>query len=252
MWRGLVIAVRFLTILPVPERWSVAQRESTGNDQNRSILYYPLVGLIIGFVLLGVCLLTNLFSPILQAVVVITVWVIITGALHLDGLADSADAWLGGHGDRERTLTILQDTSVGVAAVVALILALLLKVFVLAELERFKYHAIIIAPVIGRSMVLILFVTTRYVREQGIASSLTESIPRQPVNLVLLTVAIIVIAILHVNALLMLFFVTAGFVGLRYLMVRRLGGTTGDTAGALIEFSEIMVLMGLLLAEKLL
>ena len=250
MWTSFVTAIRFLTILPVPERW--AARCADPNDQNLSLLYYPLVGLVIGLLLLGTYFLTAILSPVLQAILIVTVWVVITGALHLDGLADSADAWLGGHGDCERTLAILHDTSVGVAALVAVVLTLLLKILVLAELTDFTLPAIVMAPVIGRSMALLLFNTTRYVREQGIATSLIQSLPRQRINLILLAVTLIIIGVLHRYAILMLLCVMAGFLALRYLMIHRIGGTTGDTAGALIEFTELMVLFGLVLAEKLL
>jgi len=249
MWSSLVTALRFLTIIPVPARWAAPHYDV---KPDLSLLFYPLVGLLLGLLLLGVCVFSGIFSPALQALFVVMVWVLLTGGLHLDGVADSADAWLGGHGDRERTLAILRDTSVGVAAVLALILTLALKVLLLAELMDLKLQAIVIAPIIGRSMVLLLFNTTAYVRGQGIASTLIASLPRQRINLILFALMIIVIGVLSLDGLLMLFCVLVGFLVLRYLMVRRLGGTTGDTAGALIEFGEILVLFGLVLAEKLL
>lgn len=249
MWPSLVIALRFLTIIPLPAPWAAPQDNA---QPDLSLLFYPLVGLLLGLLLLGIGLLTSIFSPALQALFVVTAWVLLTGGLHLDGVADSADAWLGGHGNRERTLAILRDTSVGVAAVIALILTLALKVLLLAELVDFKLQAIVIAPVIGRCMVLLLFNTTAYVREEGIASTLIASLPRQRINLILFAVIIIVIGVLSLDGLLMLFCVLVGFLILRFLMVTRLGGTTGDTAGALIEFSEMLVLLGLLLAEKVL
>ena len=100
------------------------------NQQGFSLLYYPLVGFIIGLFLLMVFFGTGFFTANLQSIMIVITWVIITGALHLDGVADSADAWLGGHGDRDRTLNILRDTAVGVAGVVAIVLTLILKVVV--------------------------------------------------------------------------------------------------------------------------
>lgn len=250
MWYALVFALRFLTIIPIPASW--IKKPVEANQQGLSLLYYPLVGFIIGLFLLIVFLSTKYFSVNLQSIMIVITWVIITGALHLDGVADSADAWLGGHGDRDRTLNILRDTAVGVAGVVAIVLTLLLKVVVLTELHALKLQAVVLAPVIGRTIVMLLFLTTPYVREEGLGKSLATAIPRKWIVMVLIAVPIIVIAVLHIYAFLMLFFVLCGFLGLRFLMIRRLGGTTGDTAGALIEFTEILVLLGLVLAEKLL
>jgi adenosylcobinamide-GDP ribazoletransferase len=72
----------------------------------------------------------------LHAALLLTVWVLLSGGLHLDGLADSADAWLGGFGDRERTLTIMKDPRSGPIAVVVLVLVLLLKFCALAGVDR--------------------------------------------------------------------------------------------------------------------
>jgi len=248
MWNALAIALRFLTIIPIPQNWS-AQSDDV-NRHGLSLLFYPLVGLIIGLILLMVLTVTGIFSHHLQAIIIVTVWVVITGALHLDGVADSADAWLGGHGDRERTLQILRDTNVGVAAVIAIVLTLVLKTLALAELNTLKTQAVVLAPVIGRTMVMLLLVTTRYVRSEGLGSHLTASLPKRHSITVVIGIFFLVIVVLQLQAVVMLFCVMTGFLGLRHLMMRRLGGTTGDTAGALVELSELLVLLGLALAER--
>lgn len=116
------IALQFLSSLPVSLPGMPAPREV-----GRSLLYYPLVGLLFGLLLwLASHLLQGTPSP-LHAALLLTLWVLLSGALHLDGLADSADAWLGGFGDRERTLRIMKDPRSGPIAVVTLVLVLLLK-----------------------------------------------------------------------------------------------------------------------------
>ena len=196
MWPSLASAIRFLTIIPFP-----ATESTDEASPDHSILYYPLVGLLIGLVLLGTELLCGLFSAPLQALCIVAVWAVITGGLHLDGIADTADAWLGGHGDRERTLEILRDTSVGVAAVIAIVLILAFKVMLLAELQTYQVAAVLMAPVMGRTMVMLLFNTTPYVREQGIASSMIASLPRQRIYLIVLAVTLIVLGVLGLAAL---------------------------------------------------
>src|SRR3989338_1738452 len=131
----------------------------------RSLLSYPLVGLLLGAVLLSAQWALQGQAPALQAALLLILWVGLTGGLHLDGLADSADAWAGGFGDRERTLAIMQDPRSGPIAVVVLVLVLLLKfAALLALIEQQHSVLLIIVPLISRSALLGLFLTTPYVR----------------------------------------------------------------------------------------
>ena len=88
--RAFWLALQFLTRLPAPR-----MTEHTAEDRGRSVLYYPVVGLLIGAVLTAFLFLLADVNPGLRAALLLLVWVLLTGALHLDGLADSADAWLG-------------------------------------------------------------------------------------------------------------------------------------------------------------
>ncbi|WP_372867942.1 adenosylcobinamide-GDP ribazoletransferase, partial [Pseudomonas sp.] len=119
---ALLIALQFLTRLPV-RLAAMPSAQETG----RSLLWYPVVGLLIGLLLLGVHYLLGDAPALLQAALLLVIWVGLSGGLHLDGLADSADAWAGGFGDRERTLAIMKDPRSGPMAVVVLVLLLLLK-----------------------------------------------------------------------------------------------------------------------------
>ncbi|WP_415842726.1 adenosylcobinamide-GDP ribazoletransferase, partial [Pseudomonas reidholzensis] len=141
------IALQFLSSLPVTLPGMPAPREN-----GRSLLFYPLVGLLFGGLLwLASYLLQGTAAP-LHAALLLTLWVVLSGALHLDGLADSADAWLGGFGDRERTLLIMKDPRSGPIAVVTLGLVLLLKFCALWVLvERGAGALLLLAPVIGRA-----------------------------------------------------------------------------------------------------
>jgi adenosylcobinamide-GDP ribazoletransferase len=182
---------------------------------------------------------------LLHAALLLTVWVLLSGALHLDGLADSADAWLGGFGDRERTLTIMKDPRSGPIAVVALVLVLLLKfAALLALIEQGQGMALIIVPVLGRAALLGLFLTTPYVRKGGLGQALADHLPRKAGGWVLGLSALGCVLIAGFGAVLISLGV---FVWLRRVMMRRLGGTTGDTAGAMLELLEMAVLVGLAL-----
>ncbi len=239
---ALLIALQFLTRIPV----SLADRP-TPQQVGRSLLCYPLVGLLLGGLLVALQQLLDGAPPMLQAALLLAAWVGLSGGLHLDGLADSADAWVGGCGDRERTLAIMQDPRSGPIAVVVLVLLLLLKfVALVALLEAGAGLALLLVPWLARALLPLLLLSTPYVRAGGLGQALAEHLPRRQLPWLLAA---------HGTALLLfgwagvLALAVAGllFVGLRRAMLQRLGGTTGDTAGALVELSECAVLLALAL-----
>jgi adenosylcobinamide-GDP ribazoletransferase len=237
-----LIALQFLTSLPVRLN-GMPEPQAVG----RSLLYYPLVGLLLGAILLLVSAVLGDVALPLQAALLLAIWVALTGALHLDGLADSADAWLGGFGDRERTLAIMKDPRSGPIAVVVLMLLLLLKFVALwTLLAQDDQLALLLAPLLGRSALLGLFLTTPYVRPGGLGQALAEHMPRTQVRVVLMAVGAICLLSGMSGWLALLVTVAIGALA-RRAMSRRLGGTTGDTAGALLELVECGVLVALAL-----
>lgn len=237
------IALQFLSSLPIRLPGMPEPREL-----GRSLLFYPLVGLLFGAILWAVSWLLLGTPTLLHAALLLSVWVLLSGGLHLDGLADSADAWLGGFGDRERTLTIMKDPRSGPIAVVTLVLVLLLKFSALLALIGQPHSlALIIVPLIGRSALLGLFLTTPYVRAGGLGQALADHLPRSAGKQVLAVSALACVLIAGVSGVLALVLAALGFVWLRQVMLRRLGGTTGDTAGAMLELLEVAVLVGLAL-----
>jgi adenosylcobinamide-GDP ribazoletransferase len=181
---------------------------------------------------------------LLQAALLLAAWVLLTGGLHLDGLADSADAWVGGHGDRERTLDIMKDPRSGPAAVSALVLVLLLKFAALAALLQGGAGAVLLlAPLLGRTALLGMLLTTPYVRAGGLGAAIAGHLPRRAGLAVLLAAALgacfvadgwkALLAVLGVGWL------------LRRAFLARLGGVTGDTLGATVELAEAAALLAL-------
>ncbi|MBM6446090.1 adenosylcobinamide-GDP ribazoletransferase [Pseudomonas mohnii] len=237
------IALQFLSSLPVRLPGMPAPQEL-----GRSLLFYPLVGLLFGGILWALNWLMLGAPLLLHAVLLLTVWVLLSGALHLDGLADSADAWLGGFGDRERTLTIMKDPRSGPIAVVTLVLVLLLKfAALLALIEQQHAVALIIVPLLGRSALLGLFLTTPYVRAGGLGQALADHLPRSAGKQVLAVSGLACVLIAGLSGFFAVVLAVVLFAWLRQVMLRRLGGTTGDTAGALLELLEVAMLVGLAL-----
>lgn len=244
LWSAGRVALQFLTRIPVGHR-AVPDARTIGH----SLLFYPLVGLLIGVVLYALQTWLSGSAPLLRAALLLTVWVLITGALHLDGLADSADAWLGG-GDQERTLAIMKDPYCGPAGVVALVLVLMVK---FAALTGAVFNAnpseLLLAPLLGRSVVPLLFLTTPYVRPGGLGAALATHAPRYALIGVVIVSLTIAVLLLGVSRGYIVGLVLIAFFGLRRLMLQRLGGTTGDTAGALVEIVEMLTLVMLAMTD---
>ena len=240
---AFLIALQFLTRLPISLPGMPAAQQI-----GRSLLSYPLVGLLIGAVLLLAQWALAGTAPLLQAAVLLLLWVGITGGLHLDGLADSADAWAGGFGDRERTLSIMQDPRSGPIAVVVLVLLLLLKFTALATLLASNQPlALLLAPWLARGLVPLLFMTTPYVRAGGLGAALAAHLPRKQLPYWLAGHGLLLVLVGGWAGLLAVLAALLLLAGLRQLMLQRLGGCTGDTAGALVELSEATVLLVLAL-----
>lgn len=245
--RPFLIALQFLTRLPV-RLGSGPDADLDDEDVGRSLTYYPLVGLLIGALLAVFAWVLNGVPAPLSAALVLVAWVLITGGLHLDGLADSADAWAGGLGDRDKTLAIMKDPYCGPAGVVGIMLVLLIKFAALhALLEAGNLAVLLLAPILGRTMLPLLFLTTPYVRRQGLASALATCPPRQPIAWVVAAAVVAVFFLVGTNGLWLVLTVTLVVALLRTLMMRRIGGMTGDVAGALVEITEATVLVSAVL-----
>ena len=237
---GLWLAVRFLSRLPTPDPGTVDHERIAA-----SLAWYPVVGLLLGGLLAGLAWVTAALGggPLLTAGLVLLAWVGLTGALHLDGLADMADAWVGGQGDRERTLAILKDMAIGPVGVAVVVAILLLKFAGVAETGAL---ALLLALVIGRMVPALLFLTTPYVRPGGLGDA-TRTAPRLPVLFGLGLAVLFILAMAPLAGLLALVVAAGVLLLLRAWMVRRLGGITGDTIGASMEVTEAVVLVVLAL-----
>lgn len=239
-----LIALQFLTRLPIRTQGEWQEQKIAS-----SVLYYPLVGALIGALLWFVGNLFNSFSPVLAAAVLLLLWVLISGGLHLDGLADSADAWAGGYGDKQRSLDIMQDPAAGPFAVVVLVLLLLLKFSALSVIiESKQFYLLMVAPVLGRLSVIVLFLTTPYVRKNGLGDAMAKYFNRRHAYVV--TALTVLSSLLVFPSMAFMLAMALSFIALyvlRYLMLQRLDGMTGDTIGASLEITETVALFSLAL-----
>jgi adenosylcobinamide-GDP ribazoletransferase len=235
---GLVLAVRYLTIVPLPGRTSHG-REALG----RAASWFPVVGLGIGVVLVGVERVTSvLFPSLLAALLTVTAWKVLTGGLHLDGLADCLDG-LAGH-DAAQRLSIMRDSRIGAFGAIGLILFLLLEIAAITELPAdVRWRALLVLPALARATppLLARCFTPAKVAGHGAAfrEGLREGAPPVALGLalVLAWVALGWPGLLVVAASLVAAFAVAAF------MAVRLAGVTGDVLGAAIEVAELAGLL---------
>ena len=231
------IALQFLTTFPV--RLSTMP---TPQQNAQALLFYPVVGLLIGGILYGIALLLHALPLVLLSSVILVLWIWLTGGLHLDGLADTADAWVGGFGDKARTLEIMKDPSCGPIGVLSLVIVCILKwsaLYVL--LQKQLYTALILFPMLGRLVPLFFFLSTHYVRAKGLGSQLSQYLVRPMAVAILLLMPLLALYWTWIGAVVIAtFYIVLWY--LRYKFIQRIGGVTGDTIGASIEIIELATL----------
>lgn len=237
--RSFWLALQFLTRLPTP-----TITEPQPQELGRSLLHYPLVGLVIGALLWAMAVLLGETEPLLRAALLLSFWVGVTGALHLDGLADTADAWVGGQGDAERMLAIMKDPCSGPVGVTAVVLLLALKLAALQVIVQHElWGALFMAPALARAAVPLLFATTPYVRAQGLATALIERLPRTLLKHMVLLMLVLVLLLQGWQGLVLVAVVGGTVFLLRQFFMRAIGGVTGDTVGAKVELAELSALL---------
>lgn len=246
--RAALVALQFLTRLPLR-----IEPAPDPHEIGISLACYPMVGFALGMMLWGAALAASRVPALLEAAAVLAVWVLITGALHIDGLADTADAWVGGHGDAERSLTIMKDPRSGPVALAAVNCVLLLKFAALAALAAHAAQAAhahgpwrdphlaagcILSPLLARAAIPLLFAYTPYVRPQGIAAQLAAHQSRRAGVFVAVVTVLCTLVVFRTSGAIALGAAAVAYGIVRRGLVRRLGGFTGDGAGALIELIE--------------
>lgn len=244
---GFWSALEFLTIIPSPVR----SKPGTGQvETGRSLVYFPLVGLLLGLILLGLDFILRLVLP-LQVVgaILIAATAVLTGAIHLDGFMDTCDG-LGGH-TPERRLEIMKDSRVGAFGVVGVIILLLLKYGALVSLTPgFRMGAIVLMPVLGRWAMVFGVTGYPYARTEGLGKAFVQQAnwPRFWIATIL---ALIIIAVFG-RWIGVVTFIGVGLVvlGAATFLKRKFNGLTGDSYGALCELTEAMTLVLILLWQK--
>lgn len=235
--RSLRTAVSFLTVLPVASGESVAE-ERLGRA------YFPLVGAAVGLVSAAAFAVASaVTTPLVAAALSVAVLVAITGAIHLDGLGDSADGLLGA-GDRERRLEVMRDPRLGAYGVAAIAVVLILEVAALAAMSPARALAgLVIAGAVSRLAALVLIAWLPYVRASGLGSAAAG---RRLRGLDLAVGALTVIAVCALDwkrAAAAIALAALSTTVVAVVARRRVGGATGDVYGAGAELAQLVALL---------
>jgi adenosylcobinamide-GDP ribazoletransferase len=222
-------AVTFLTRVPLPV-----------TAPTPSMLpWFPVVGALVGLLAAGAYALASFaVPPLLAAALAVAASILITGALHEDGLADAADAW-GGASNREDALRILRDPAHGTYGVLAIVVTVVVRAAALGSMEPALAVAIL-PPVhaISRGVIVGLLSTTPPARDDGLARAVTTSSSTIGAALAIGVTAVLGIGLLRAWFVPAAALVIAAGLLVRWLATRRIGGITGDVLGAAEQLAE--------------
>ncbi|MBI4378276.1 MAG: adenosylcobinamide-GDP ribazoletransferase [Nitrospinae bacterium] len=242
---NFILSLQFLTIINIRNDTKVASGQIDKERLGKSAIFFPLVGVFIGFILVITSQVASLWLPVsVTDAMVMIVLIIVTGGLHIDGFADTIDGFAGGR-DKDSVLRIMKDSRIGTFGVAGLVMLLLTKYLSIQNTQiDVKSWVLASMPVFGRWSVLPLGFFYRYARmEEGTGKVFAESIEwREFIIGTILSLAIILLLLGSSGFIILsvIFFITL-LIG-RY-SEKRIGGITGDVFGATIEINELITII---------
>lgn len=240
--RLYVVALQFLTIIPLP--FSVRCEE---RDLGRALTFFPLAGLTLGALLVGADYLLAMVLPRgVEDLLLVSILAVLTGVLHLDGLADVCDG-LAARGGREKFLAVMKDSRTGAAGAVGLILALLLKYQALLHVAPdMKRQALFCFPMLGRFALVQMTTGSRRARNDGLATAFLGGAGW--VQMLAATATTLFFSLLFLGVAGLWLFIASYLLtwALKAWFHRKAGGVTGDIIGFAGELNEILCLLMIL------
>lgn len=246
---GFVLNLQFLTRIPVPVKIEYSDRAFAAGS-----VFAPAIGLLIGLVSVCVYLLFGFLDKgPLALLFAMAAEIAATGGIHLDGLADTFDG-IFSYRDRYRVLEIMKDSRLGTSGAIALVLSLMLKYVMLASLPgNYIIFCLAAMPVLSRMTISWSAGLSTYARKGE--ETMTAGLVRNtgPIEIIVsTTLAVIIGALLLKLAVVPLVMIIIAFSLMTVLYMKfRIGGVTGDVIGAIIELSEVVFLLSVLLLDKL-
>jgi adenosylcobinamide-GDP ribazoletransferase len=243
-----IILIQFMTRIPIPIKVEYSEKKL-----GKSIKFFPLVGLIIGLILyfsnfLITVYLKNIFyNKVIIAVLIIIIEILAVGIIHIDGLADTFDG-LFSYAKKEKMLEIMKDSRIGTNGTVVLILYFITKITIISEIITINPKYLIIFPIVARLSTSVNAGLSDYARKSGMSNAIISENG----------IFEVIFSLILTNALVFLIIGTKGgialFIALLFIILfmfnvrKKIGGITGDTMGASLELTSILVLfLGIIL-----
>ncbi len=235
---GLVVAARYLTIVPVP-----GPSFSSADAIGRAAPWFPVIGLAIGLVLAVMDRVTQVIFPLLLAgLLTVAVWKLLTGGLHLDGLADCLDG-LGGR-DAEQRLAIMRDSRIGAFGALGLILFLLLEIAALSEMPSgVRARALLVVPAVARATPPLLARLFPPAKQEGLGAAFGAGVGALAAPIALAIALVVAIVALHGLGIVVVVVAVVSALAVTRFFAARVSGITGDVLGAAIEIAELAGLL---------
>lgn len=232
---AFIASLQFITAIPLGRPRSF--------DPKGIIVHFPLAGLAIGLLLALFDLIASaIWPPAVAGTLDVVLLAAVTGAFHLDGLADTADG-LYGHRDREKALAIMKDSRVGAMGVVAVACVLLVKAAALGSVAHGRFLALTIVPAYARSAMMVGMRILPYARgQEGIGSAFFET-PLSVMDFKFVAAPVILSLLLGWRGLLLNLVFAAATAALVFIYRKKLGGITGDLLGAMTEILEAVLFL---------
>lgn len=236
--KRFLLMVQLMTRIPVPITVKVEN-----SDLGKGTVYFPLIGIIIGLILVGIYQLFFLFfgQGFLLATLVVLGYLGVSGGLHFDGLSDTFDGLLSNR-SRERILEIMQDSRLGVFGTLSLLMTVLLQIGSISRLNG-EWQWLILAPMLGRYGCVFAATISRYARSAGMGKYYIEYSTQRELLLASLYTWPLTFWLCGVGGLAAL----GGVIICTYSLCRwtsnKIGGITGDILGAVIELNQVVVLL---------
>jgi adenosylcobinamide-GDP ribazoletransferase len=236
---SFLAALRFLTIIPLPRR-----REVSPETVGRSIVYFPLVGVIIGLILAGLSwLLGRLLPSALADVLLVIALVAISGAFHLDGLADTCDGMAGGKTAEERW-RVMSDSRVGSFGIIGVACLLLTKYVSLNNVpESWLIPTLVLMPTISRWTMVYAIFAYPYAKPSGLGTIFKQGASWARLAIATVITLGVVVGLAQLRGFIIMLAVWVLVVAMAAFLKGKFGGLTGDTYGAINEVAEVLVLI---------
>ncbi len=244
--KSFILMIQFLTQIPI-----LIDLKADEEDFRKGIFFFALVGVIIGGILyISFDVLIDYFNEFTVAVILVVLEILLTGGLHLDGLADTADG-LFSNRSKERILEIMKDSRVGSNGVLALLIFILLKtVLILEVIDFYSPEILFLMPIVSRGAVTRLFYKVKYARKEGMGNLFIEKATAFQVQ-INLYILIIVSALIHYEYILLIIPVYLFNELCKIGIMKKIDGITGDVIGFLIELDELVYLMAIVLLTRI-